>query len=291
MVVSDWGRIRPVTRDIGAFSVQRVLPSATRRSVGPFVFFDQMGPAAFAEGEALDVRPHPHIGLATITWLIEGEIDHRDSLGFHQPIRPGEVNWMTAGRGVVHSERSPAHERRAGARLFGIQTWVALPQAHEEIEPSFVHYPADQIPWVEEAGVRAALVVGEAWGGVSPVATPMQTFYADIALAPGASIEAPVDVPERAVWLIEGEIETPAGALAPGEMLTAPTGAAFPLTGGAQGARLIAIGGEPLDAPRRMWWNFVSHSAERIEQAKADWREGRFPPVPGDDEFIPLPER
>lgn len=291
MVVSDWGRIRPVTRDIGAFSVQRVLPSATRRSVGPFVFFDQMGPAAFAEGEALDVRPHPHIGLATITWLIEGEIDHRDSLGFHQPIRPGEVNWMTAGRGVVHSERSPAHERRAGARLFGIQTWVALPQAHEEIEPSFVHYPADQIPWVEEGGVRAALVVGEAWGGVSPVATPMQTFYADIALAPGASIETPVDVPERAVWLIEGEIETPAGALAPGEMLTAPTGAAWPLKGGPQGARLIAIGGEPLDAPRRMWWNFVSHSAERIEQAKADWREGRFPPVPGDDEFIPLPER
>lgn len=291
MLASDWGRIRPVARDIGAFSVQRVLPSAAHRSVGPFVFFDQMGPAAFGAGEALDVRPHPHIGLATITWLIDGEIDHRDSLGFHQPIRPGEVNWMTAGRGVVHSERSPAHERRTGARLFGIQTWVALPKTHEEIEPSFVHYPADQIPWVEEAGVRAALVVGEAWGGVSPVATPMQTFYADIALAPGAAIDMPTDVPERAVWLIEGEIETPAGPLAPGEMLTAPTGAAWPLKGGSQGARLIAIGGEPLDGPRRMWWNFVSHSAERIEQAKADWREGRFPPVPGDDEFIPLPER
>eukprot|EP00752_Nemacystus_decipiens_P013135 g11624.t1 len=283
--------LRPKERDIGSFAVRRVLPAAERRSVGPFVFFDQFGPTVFDAGDAMDVRPHPHIGLATITWLIEGAIEHRDSLGSHQVIRPGEVNWMTAGAGVVHSERSPASERGGGARLYGVQAWVALPRDREETPPSFQHYPADGVPWLRAAGVTAALVVGEAWGLSSPVATPMETFYADIALDAGAAIALPGAVAERAVYLLSGAAEVGGAEVAPHEMLVIPSGGDVEIRAGAD-SRLIAIGGAPLDGPRRIWWNFVSHDPARIERAKADWRKGRFPKVPGDeDEFIPLPER
>jgi len=291
MATPVWTRLRPVARDIGGFAVQRALPSARARAVGPFVFLDQMGPAIFRDGQALDVPPHPHIGLSTLTWLIEGEIEHRDSLGVRQTIRPGELNWMTAGRGVVHSERSPAHERRAGARLFGVQAWVALPQAEEEADPRFQHVGADRLPRFEAPGVTAVLVLGAAWGLRAPVETPTQTFFADVTLAPGAEIAAPETGLERALWVLSGAVETPDGPAAAGEMLIAPPGAAVRLKGGAGGARVIALGGAPLDGPRRMWWNFVSHSAARIERAADDWRAGRFPSVPGDDDFVPAPAR
>ncbi|MCR9221265.1 MAG: pirin family protein [Alphaproteobacteria bacterium] len=283
--------LKPKERDIGSFAVRRVLPAAERRAVGPFVFFDQFGPTVFGAGDAMDVRPHPHIGLATITWLLEGAIEHRDSLGSHQVIRPGEVNWMTAGAGVVHSERSPASERGGGARLYGVQAWVALPREREETPPSFQHYPADGIPWLREAGVTAALVVGEAWGLSSPVRTLMETFYADIALDAGAALALPGAVEERAVYLLSGSAMVGGAEVAAHEMLVIPPGGDVEIRAGAD-SRLIAIGGAPLDGPRRIWWNFVSHDPARIEQAKADWRAGLFPKVPGDEaEFIPLPER
>lgn len=281
--------IEPKARDIGAFDVRRVLPVAKRRSVGPFVFFDQMGPTAFEAGKYLDVRPHPHIGLSTITWLIEGEITHRDSLGYVAPIRPGEVNWMTAGSGIVHSERSPDGERRAGARLYGIQTWVALPADRQEIEPTFQHYEANEIPWIDSDGARIGLIVGSAWGKTSPVETQSETLYADISLSADASLSLPTETEERAVYILEGAIEIAGTEFEAGRMLVFHAGAPVTLHA-PKAARLMLCGGAPLDGPREMFWNFVSTSKERIELAKEDWKEGRFDPVPGETEFIPLPD-
>jgi redox-sensitive bicupin YhaK (pirin superfamily) len=282
--------IVPRTRDLGdGFEVRRVLPSVERRSVGPFVFFDQMGPTVLRAGAGLDVRPHPHIGLATVTYLFDGEILHRDSLGTVQPIRPGEVNWMTAGRGIVHSERTPPELRAGGARSFGIQTWVGLPQEQEEVEPFFAHHPAAELPVIEGEGKRVRLIAGALFGSRSPLNLFSEMFYADAELAVAARLELTPEHRERAIYIAEGMVEVGGDGWEAGRLLVFSPG--IPVTIGAVAkARLLLLGGEPLDGPRHLWWNFVSSSTERIEQAKADWREGRFPPVPGETEFIPLPE-
>jgi redox-sensitive bicupin YhaK (pirin superfamily) len=279
--------IVPRTRDLGGFEVRRVLPSARRRMVGPFIFFDQMGPATFAAGQGLDVRPHPHIGLATVTYLFAGEIVHRDSLGNVLPIRPGAVNWMTAGRGIAHSERSAPEQRRAGGPLFGIQSWVALPRHHEEAAPAFAHHGADSLPLVEGDGKTVRLIAGVLYGARSPVETLSPMFYADVRLAPGARLPLPPDYDERAAYLVEGATEVAGERFAPGQLLVFRPGETVILTA-VERARLLLLGGEPMDAPRHIWWNFVSSSPERIEQAKLDWKEGRFAPVVGETEFIPL---
>lgn len=281
--------IEPGTRDLGGFSVRRVLPVPRQRSVGPFIFFDEMGPATFAAGEGIDVRPHPHIGLATLTYLFEGEIMHRDSLGVVQAIRPGAVNWMTAGRGIVHSERTGPEERARVSRLHGIQSWIALPRDHEEDEPAFFHHPAAALPVLDRKGVRMRLVAGEAYGQRAPVATLSGMFYLDVELAAGARLQLPNAFPERAVHLVAGGVAIGDQIYASGRMLVLNAGHDVELV--AQGeARLILLGGEALDGPRHLWWNLVSSRPERVEQAKAEWKAGRFEPVPGDQEFIPLPE-
>lgn len=284
--------ILPPVRDLGdGFSVRRALPSPHRRMVGPFIFFDQMGEAVFRSGEGLDVRPHPHIGLATITYLLEGEILHRDSVGSVQPIRPGEVNWMTAGRGIVHSERTAPEVRAKDSKLFGLQTWVALPTAHEEAEPGFAHHKANEIPVAEGEGTRLTLIVGRHDGLVSPVKTFSDMVYADIVMAAGSRYQLKADHVERAVYVVEGsvEVEGQQGAFEPSQLIVFKPGAEIVLR--ARGAaRLMLIGGEPLPEKRHVYWNFVSSSAERIEQAKADWRANRFAHVPGEQEFIPLPD-
>jgi len=282
--------IVPRTRDLGdGFEVRRVLPSEERRTVGPFVFFDQMGPTVLRAGTGLDVRPHPHIGLATVTYLLDGEILHRDSLGTVQPIRPGEVNWMTAGRGIVHSERTPPELRTTGTRLFGIQTWIGLPNDREEVEPSFVHYAESALPMLEGDGKHVRVIAGEFQGARSPLAVFSETLYADAALAAGARLEVPPDYRERAIYIVEGRIAIAGDLFEAGRMLVFSPGDAILVDAIAQ-ARFLLLGGEPLDGPRHLWWNFVSSSAKRIDQAKADWREGRFPRVPDETEFIPLPE-
>lgn len=281
--------ITPKAKDIGGFEVRRALPSIERRSIGPFVFFDQMGPATFAAGTGIDVRPHPHIGLSTLTWLVEGEIMHRDSLGSEQPIRPGEVNWMTAGRGIVHSERTPDDKRDAPHGLFGLQVWLALPQAHEETEPSFQHYKSNEIPRIEQDGVVIQLVAGEAWGERSPVEVFSETLYADIALPAGGRFTLPTETPERGLYIIQGEVSLAGETFSAGSMLALNPGREA-VVEAAQLARVALIGGAPLDGRRHLWWNFVSSSKERLEQAKADWKDGRFPAVPGETEFIPLPQ-
>lgn len=279
-------------RDLGdGFSVRRMLPAPARRSVGPFVFFDQMGPAQMAPGHGLDVRPHPHIDLATVTYLFEGEILHRDSLGTEQPIRPGAVNWMTAGRGIVHSERSPASARRTGARLHGLQLWVALPTAAEQQAPSFRHYPADVIPAVERDGSRLRIIAGTSYGETSPVAVHSPLFYVEARLERRASLTLPDEHRERALHLVTGVLVCEGRRHEPGTMLILRPGAEVVVTAEAS-AHFVILGGEPLDGERHIWWNFVSSSRERIERAKDDWRNGRFPTVPGDEtEFIPLPDR
>jgi redox-sensitive bicupin YhaK (pirin superfamily) len=281
-------RIVPRIRELGdGFQVRRALPHTQRRNVGPFVFFDQMGPTVLRGGRALDVRAHPHIGLATVTYLFEGEILHRDSLGTVQPIRPGEVNWMTAGRGIVHSERTPPELRGVESALFGIQTWIALPQAHEEDEPSFAHY--ETLPLFQESGVTVRLILGDLFGMSSPVATVSPVFYADVTLTAGRSIAIPPDPDERAVYVVEGMVELDELSYGAGELLVFDMGSDVRLRG-APGARLMVFGGPALDVPRYVWWNFVSSRRSRIEQAAADWKAGRFPPVPGESEFIPLPQ-
>jgi len=266
-----------------------LLPSAQRRTVGSFVFFDQMGPTVLGAGTGLDVRPHPHIGLATVTYLFDGEILHRDSLGTVQPIRPGAVNWMIAGRGIVHSERTPPELRAAGTRLFGIQTWVALPRHREEVEPSFLHLGEEALPVLDGEGKRVRVIAGELYGSRSPLPVFSEMFYADAELAGGARLEVPTGYAERAAYIAESHLRIGGESFEAGRMLVfQPDGA---VTVSAIGpARLLLLGGEPLDGPRHVWWNFVSSSPERIEQAKADWRKGRFPMVPGETEFIPLPE-
>jgi redox-sensitive bicupin YhaK (pirin superfamily) len=276
-------------RDLGGFEVGRVLPFAQRRMVGPFIFFDHIGPVDFPAGipRTFDVRPHPHIGLATVTYLFDGEIMHRDSLGSEQPIRPGEVNWMVAGRGITHSERFE-RARRAGGRMHGIQAWVALPDEAEETDPDFTHYDAGALPLVEEEAAQGRLIAGTAYGAMSTVRTHSPMFYVHWALAPGARVDLPSGHPERAVYVAEGEIDVGGQALTAGQMAVVSQGASPALHARASSI-VLAIGGEPV-GPRYIDWNFVSSSKERIEQAKADWRAGRMKlPDLDHDEFIPLP--
>jgi hypothetical protein len=277
-------------RDLGGFTVGRVLPAPTHKLIGPFIFFDHMGPAAFPPGRGIDVRPHPHIGLATVTYLFEGEIVHRDSLGSHQPIRPGDVNWMTAGRGITHSERTGPEPRRTGSRLDGLQLWVALPRAHEEVEPEFRHHPARDLPALELASTRIRILAGSAFGATSPVRTFSPLFYLDAAMPAGGELPLPEEHEERAAYVVSGRIQCGDEEAERGRMLVFAPGAAVTLRA-LSDARVAIIGGAPIDGERHIFWNFVSSSQARIEQAKRDWREGRFAKVPGDErEFIPLPE-
>ncbi|MGH6995187.1 MAG: pirin family protein [Stellaceae bacterium] len=282
--------IEPRTRDLGdGFEVRRVLPFAKRHMVGPFIFFDHFGPTDFRAGTGLDVRPHPHIGLATITYLFDGAVMHRDSLGNAQVIRPGAVNWMTAGRGIVHSERTPPEVRRQQSPIYGIQSWVALPRAREEIDPGFEHVPEANLPLIEGDGVAARLIAGTLFGKTSPVATQSPMFYADVTLRAGATVTMTPDYAQRAAYLLEGAVDCAGARHAPPLMLVFDSKARAAITA-REPARLLLIGGEPLDGERHIWWNLVSSSAERIEQAKRDWQAGHFPKIPGDsDEFIPLP--
>ena len=281
--------ITPPQRDLGdGFVVRRVLPTPARRMVGPFVFLDQMGPAHFAPGQGLDVRPHPHIGLDLVTWLFEGEIVHRDSLGSVQPIRSGEVNWMTAGSGIVHSERTGPEVRAAGGALFGLQAWIALPVAHEETAPGFAHFKADAIPVAEGEGVRVTVVAGATDGIESPVRTFSDLIYADVAMDDGACWRPATRHRERGLYVIDGRIGIAGDAFAAGQFVVLrPDVEAVVRASGP--ARVMLVGGEPFGEARHLEWNLVSSRRDRVEQAKADWREGRFAAVPGETEFIPLP--
>ena len=283
--------IIPRAHDVGGFEVRRALPAQERQMVGPFIFFDQMGPGEFLTGKGLDVRPHPHIGLSTVTYLFEGEIFHRDSLGSAQPIRPGELNWMTAGSGIVHSERTDPAQRDRPRRMFGIQSWVVLPKDAEGTTPGFVHHGAGDLPLVDDRGVRMRLIAGEGWGLRSPVAVSSPLFYADAILAPGARLPLPDQHEERGAYVVQGSVEVAGTRFEAGRMLVFRPGDALALTAGPDGARLLMLGGATMDGPRYLFWNFVASSRERLEQAKEDWKAGRFGTVPGDEkEFIPLPE-
>jgi redox-sensitive bicupin YhaK (pirin superfamily) len=283
--------IAPRTVDLGDFAVRRALPSMQTRTVGPFVFFDHFGPAEFKAGQGLDVRPHPHIGLATVTYLFDGEIVHRDSLGAHSAIRPGEINWMTAGRGIVHSERTGPGLRASGSPIHGLQLWVGLPSAKEEIEPAFKHYDGAQFPVIRDNGKTVRIAVGRAYGETSPVIASSDTVLADVTLSRGSVIPLDPDYEERAIYVIDGTIDIAGDAFESGRLLVLRPGDAITVTA-LTAARFVIAGGEPLDGPRHVWWNFVSSRRERIEQAKADWKAGHFQKVPGDEiEFIPLPEK
>jgi len=276
-------------KDLGDFEVRRVLPSSARQRVGPFIFFDHMGPAEFAPGQGIGVRPHPHIGLATVTFLFEGVIQHRDSLGNNQPIQPGAVNWMTAGRGIVHSERTPEPLRESGSRLHGLQIWLALPTEAEETEPSFVHHAAETLPQIRGPGIELTLIAGSALGKTSPVVVASPMFYLAGELQAESEITLPDEYSDRAVYVLEGEVELDGHRIEMGSMAVLCSGREAVIRA-TQNARVALAGGEPIEGERHLWWNFVSSSRERVEQAKADWKEGRFPEVPGDPEFIPLPE-
>ncbi len=279
----------PATHDIGGFKVHRTLPHRERTMVGPFLFFDQMGPAHLPPGQGIDVRPHPHINLATVTYLFDGAIGHRDSLGTEIVIRPGAVNLMTAGHGIVHSERSPGDERADGPALSGIQTWLALPDEREEIDPAFEHVPAGDLPIVEGGGVNARVIMGSLWGKSAPTTTYAGTIYADIALAAGASVPIDADADERAIYLVEGDAVLEGVPLEPQKLYVLRPGIAATLrtTGG---ARAMLAGGDAFKTPRHVWWNFVSSSRERIEEARRAWMAREFPVVPGDEiEWIPIP--
>lgn len=280
--------IEPKARDLGEFTVRRVLPSAQRQMVGPFIFFDHMGPTEFAPGEGIQVRPHPHIGLATMTYLFEGEIMHRDSLGYAQPIRAGAVNLMTAGRGIVHSERA-GDDLNVTSKLHGIQSWMALPEEAQETEPSFVHYPASEMTGVDVGGANVKVVIGKAFGLTSPVETHSPALYLDVRLPAGTSLIVDEGYEEMAAYVVDGQARIGGESYGGGVMAVGVPGQPLGLHG-AEDARVIVIGGSNLGR-RRIWWNFVSSSPERIEQAKADWKEGRFDKVQGEEEFIPLPER
>lgn len=271
------------------FTVRRTLPQRTRRRLGPFVFWDEMGPAALQPGRALDVRPHPHIGLATLTYLFEGAIVHRDSLGSEEIIRPGAVNLMSAGSGIVHSERTGLEERMRGTRLAGIQSWVALPADREEDTPSFSHYDENALPDIVGEGKHVRVVAGTLFGSTSPVATASEAIYADVALSAGASIPFDPVAEERAIYTVSGDIDIAGDRFEAHRLLVFKPGDAITVTARTP-ARFLMLGGAPMDGKRYIWWNFVSSRKERIEQAKEDWKMGRFGGVPGDDEFIPLPE-
>ena len=278
--------IPPVTHDLGAFQVRRVLPSPRRVMVGPFVFVDQFGPAILPPGTAMDVRPHPHIGIATVTWLFEGAIDHRDSLGTFATIRPGQVNLMTAGRGIVHSERGLPAERDLPKPIYGMQTWLALPDGKEEIDPAFEAQTG--LPLVEDGCASARVIMGSLWGRTAPTTQHSPTIYAEIVLAGGGAIPLDSEAEERAVMLVGGEASVDGVPLGLYELALLAPGQAMKLAS-QRGGRVMLLGGAAIGSPRHVWWNFVSSSRERINQAKDDWRQGRFVPVPGEDEFIPLP--
>ena len=274
------------------FPVRRVLPAARRRSVGPFVFLDHFGPMVVPPGgSGMEVRPHPHIGLATVTYLYEGGIFHRDSLGYAQAICPGDVNWMTAGSGIVHSERTEPEMQRSGFRMHGVQTWVALPRSHEETAPSFEHVPAARLPAWQEERVALRLVVGRYAGRIAPTTHFSPIFYVAVEMPVAARLAIPPEHQERAVYVAEGSLSVGDRLLGVGDLAVLAAGVPVEGIAGTAGARLMLLGGAPLDGPRHMWWNFVSSSKERIERAKADWREGRFGRVPGETEVIPLPDR
>ncbi|HEY1605373.1 MAG TPA: pirin family protein [Allosphingosinicella sp.] len=280
----------PTTHDLGGFKVHRTLPHRERTTVGPFIFFDQMGPAHLDPDTGIDVRPHPHINLATVTYLFAGAIEHRDSLGTFARIEPGAVNLMTAGRGIAHSERSPADARPQGPELSGIQTWLALPSAREEMEPAFEHVARGELPLAEGGGARARVVMGSLWGRTSPVTCHSETIYADIHLSPGGAMPIDPEADERALYVAEGEAALDGLRLEPSTLYVLRPGIAATLRS-ETGAHVMLCGGAPLDGPRHVWWNFVSSRRERIQQAKEDWRAGRFTLPPDDhDEFIPLPE-
>ncbi|ALG90618.1 MULTISPECIES: pirin family protein [Actibacterium] len=289
--------IVPRARDIGGFEVRRALPAPRRQMVGPFIFFDQMGPAEFVTGEGLDVRPHPHIGLATVTYLLQGSIHHRDSLGTDQWIEPGAVNLMIAGNGITHSERTDGAARQKPHSLFGIQTWVAMPKGAEDSAPGFEHADKAALPLLEGEGKQVRLILGDAWGARAPVRTPSEMFYADAVLAPGAAIPLPDNHEDRGIYVMEGEVAVAGDRFAAGRMLVFRTGDRVSLRAGPQGARVLLLGGATLEGPRYIWWNFVASSKERIEAAKEAWRQedwahGRFRLPPGDDTaFVPLPAR
>jgi redox-sensitive bicupin YhaK (pirin superfamily) len=282
--------IVPRARDIGGFEVRRALPSAAKQMVGPFIFFDQMGPAEFLLGTGMDVRPHPHIGLATVTYLFQGEIWHRDSLGTSLPIKPGALNLMTAGSGIVHSERTGAEERARPHELYGIQAWAALPKSHENGAPAFVHHGVDDLPRISGEGKRVRLIMGELYGQRSPVEFPHPSFYAEAMLAPGAVLPLDPAYDERAVYIVAGEIDIAGDKFEAGRLLIFKPGDRISILA-LSNARLMLLGGEPMDGPRHIWWNFVSSSKDRIDAAMADWKAKRFDTVPGDElEFIPAPE-
>ncbi|MEO7775865.1 MAG: pirin family protein [Steroidobacteraceae bacterium] len=281
--------IIPRARDLGGFQVYRALPHLQRQMVGPFIFWDQMGPVSFAPARGMDVRPHPHIGLATVTYLFEGRIMHRDTLGNMLAIEPGALNLMTAGSGIAHSERTPDDARRDGQCMFGIQSWVALPSAHEEVAPSFEHFDAHELPVVTDAGFSARVIAGSAFGASSPVRTLSDWLYVDVQLALGRRAQFEPDTEERAIYLARGRVSIDGRSFSAPQMVVFGAGERIVIEA-IQEARMMYLGGVSLDGPRHIWWNFVSSRRERIEQAKEDWRKGRFGVVPGESEFIPLPE-
>ena len=281
--------IVPRSHDLGGFSVRRALPSVQRRMVGPFIFFDQMGPAELITGQGIDVRPHPHIGLSTVTYLFDGEIMHRDSLGTELPIQPGALNWMTAGRGIAHSERTSQDLRATGSKLSGIQSWVALKADDEECAPDFLHYGAADLPVVTGEGKTVRVIAGSVLGAASPVKTSSPLFYADVMLDAGSAVPLDPDFDERAIYTVDGQIDIAGDTFGPGQLLIFKPGDRITIRAKTQ-ARFMMLGGEPMDGPRYIWWNFVSSRKDRIEQAKADWKAARFDAVPGETEFIPLPE-
>ena len=287
--------IIPRARDLGGFEVRRALPAAERRMVGPFVFFDQIGPAEFLTGQGIDVRPHPHIGLGTVTYLLRGHFHHRDSLGTDQRIDPGAVNWMIAGRGITHSERTDAETRARPQSLFGVQTWLALPEDREEMAPAFEHHPEAALPVLESGGARARLILGHAWGARAPAGVFGDLFYADVTLQPGALVPLPDGHEDRGLHVLQGTVEVAGQTLDAGRMAVFRPGDAITLRAGPAGARLMLLGGDTLNGPRYVWWNFVSSSKERIDQAReawrrGDWQNGPFRLPPGDEgDHIPLP--
>ena len=282
--------IKPEAKDLGEFVVRRTLPDKERQRVGPFIFFDHMGPADFPPGSGVSVRPHPHIGIATITYLFDGVIIHRDSLGYVQPITGGAVNWMTAGRGIVHSERSPEDLVANGSHLHGIQAWVALPTELEETEPRFEHYPREDIPSVSLPGIQLTIIAGEAYGGRSPVRTSSETIYLEADMATGADFDSPDTFDELAVYVVSGDVTVDGHELPAGQMAVLRPRSSARIAARTP-SKLMLLGGATLEGERILWWNFVSSSRDRLNKAKSDWRGKRFGNVPGETEFIPLPEK
>ena len=288
--------IVPRTRDLGGFEVRRALPAPQRQMVGPFIFFDQAGPAEMLTGRGVDVRPHPHIGLGTVTYLFRGDFHHRDSTGADQIIRPGALNWMVAGRGVTHSERTSAAARSGPNSLFGIQTWLALPTAYEDVAPTFEHHGKDTLPVIADRGISVRLILGHAYGEVAPARMLSETFYADVELEPGCRLPMPDDHEDRGVFIVDGSITIAGQDFGQGQMMVFRPGDSITVIAGEEGARLMILGGATFNEPRYIWWNFVASSMERIEEAKVEWRaaqwgKGRFDlPADDRDEYIPVPD-